>query len=358
MRPIVARLFRPAAALLAALAVGFVFLLLSGKDALQAYEVLLTAPITRLARAGRWLEASSVYILAGLAILTPYRARMLNFGLVAQTAAGAVAAYATFVLVQWPDPLALIAASLAAAVAGALVACIPGWLKAYLGANEILTGLMLNPIVDGLLAIGVDPLFRLVGWLGAARTQERGEAFGFAKIADISMLDTGTLHTGLLLTPLACLAIWLLFSRTPLGYEIRMAGASENFARYGGIPVRRAIVLAFALGGACAGLAGAHMALGHPGDLYIATQGLTFDGITVALIAQANPLAAPVAGLLYGYLVVGADYMEIRTSTGQELIRIVQGLVVLFAIVRVWRIQSARGHARKRDRDGGKHANG
>ena len=354
MRPIVSHLFRPATALFAALAVGFVFLLLSGKDALQAYEVLLTAPVTRLARAGRWLEASSVYILAGLSILAPYRARLLNFSLVAQTAAGALAAYVTFVLVQWPDTLALIAASIAAALAGALIACIPGWLKAYLGANEILTGLMLNPIVDGLIAIGIDPLFRLVGWLGAARIQERGEPFGFAKIADISALDTGTLHTGVLLTPLACIAIWLLFSRTPLGYEIRMAGASEKFARYGGIPVRRSIVLAFALGGACAGLAGAHMALGHPGDLYIATQGLTFDGITVALIAQANPVAAPVAGLLYGYLVVGADYMEIRTSSGQELIRVIQGLVVLFAIVRVWRIQSTRGHARKsgRDRDG------
>lgn len=336
-----ARIIRPAAALLAALAVGFVFLLVSGKNAFEAYEVLLTAPVTRLARAGRWLESSSVYILAGLAILVPYKARLLNFSLVAQTSIGAMIGYLTFTIVALPEPLALIIASIAAALAGGLVACIPGWLKARLNANEILTGLMLNPIVDGLLSIGAGPLFAFAGWLGVVRDQARGEPFGFDKIADITRLETGTLHTGVLLAPLACIAIWLLLTRTPLGYEIRMTGMSPRFANYGGIPTTRATVLAFAFGGACAGLAGVHMALGHPGDLFISTTSLLFDGITVALFAQANPLALPIAGLIYGYLVTGAEYMEIRTSAGQELIRVIQGLVVLFAVAQVFRKRRA-----------------
>jgi simple sugar transport system permease protein len=128
----------------------------------------------------------------------------------------------------------------------------------------------------------------------------------------------------------------------PAGFAIHIAGANERFARYAGMPVARTILTAFAAGGAFAGLAGAHLALGHPGGPGLNASSLTFDGITVALIAGANPIVLPFAGLIYGYLVVGADYMEIRTSSGQELIRVIQGLVVLFAIVSARRARNTQ----------------
>lgn len=325
--------------LLIALAVGFVFLALSGKDASAAYGVLLTAPITRAARAGRWIEASSVFILAGLAMLLPYRIRALNFSLPAQVAAGAFAAYLVYTVAPVRSAPALLLASIAAALAGAAVAAVPGALKALLGANEIVTGLMLVPIVQGLLSLFGERVFALVRSLGAARVAVRNAPFGFAPLETLTGVDFGVLHTGVVLTPLACLAAWLLLRRMPIGFAIHTVGANERFARYGGLAVSRTIVAAFAAGGAFAGLAGAHMALGHPGGLYLNTSSLTFDGITVALIAGANPLALPLAGALYGYLVVGAEYMEIRTSSGQELIRVIQGLVVLFAVVRIPRFK-------------------
>lgn len=333
--------FRRLVPLLIALAVGFVLLAASGKDAGAAYEVLLTAPVTRAARAGRWIEASSVFILAGLAMLLPYRIRALNFSLPAQVTAGAFAGYLVFTVAPVPDPLAATLACVAAAAAGAAVAAIPGALKAALGVNEIVTGLMLTPIVQGLLSLYGRQLFALARGLGTARVAERNAPFGFLPLEALTGLELGVLHTGVVLTPLAVLAAWLLLRRLPLGFAIRTAGANERFARYGGIAVSRTIVAAFAAGGAFAGLAGAHLALGHPGDLYLNTGSLTFDGITVALLAGASPLALPIAGALYGYLVVGAEYMEIRTSSGQELIRVIQGLVVMFAIVRVQRFKIA-----------------
>jgi ABC-type uncharacterized transport system permease subunit len=321
--------------LLIALAIGFALMALSGKDAAAAYEVLLTAPVTRAARAGRWIEASSVFILAGLAMLAPYKIRALNFSLPAQAAAGAFAAFLVFTIAPLPDPAAVVAACCAAAAAGALIAMIPGALKAWLGANEIVTGLMLTPIVQGLLSLLGEPIFAAVQASGAARAAVRNEPFGFLPLQAPGSPELGVLHTGVLLTPLACLAAWLLLRRMPIGFAIRTVGANERFARYAGVSVPRTILAAFAAGGAFAGLAGAHMALGHPGGLYLNVDGLTFDGLTVALIAGASPAALPVAGLLYGYLVVGAEYMEIRTSSGQELIRVIQGLVVLFAVVRL-----------------------
>ncbi|MCX6017194.1 MAG: hypothetical protein NTZ50_01605 [Chloroflexi bacterium] len=306
--------------------------MLSGKDAIAAYEVLLTSPITRLARAGRWIEASSVFILAGLAILVPYKIRALNFSLPAQVAAGAFAGYMVFAVAPTSNVIALMLACGAAAAAGAAVAAIPGALKAWLGANEIVTGLMLVPIVQGLLSLVGEPIFAVLRSFGFARIAEQNELVGFLPLRVISGFDTGMLHTGVLITPLACVAAWLLLQRMPTGFELRMVGSNERFAKYAGLPVARTVVSAFAFGGAFAGLAGVHMALGHPGGLYLNTSGLTFDGITVALIAGANPFVLPFAGLIYGYLVVGADYMEIHTSSGQELIHVIQGLVVLFAI--------------------------
>lgn len=328
-----------------ALAIGFVFLAASGKDALAAYEVLLTAPVTRAARAGRWIEASSVFILAGLAMLAPYRIRALNFSLPAQATAGAFAAYLVFTVAPLPDPLAVALGCLAAAAAGAAVAAIPGALKATLGASEIVTGLMLTPIVQGLLSLYGERLFAMARSLGSARVAERNAPFGFQPLEMLTGLELGVLHTGVILTPLAVLAAWLLLRRMPLGFAIRTVGASERFARYGGVAVTRTIVGAFAAGGAFAGLAGAHLALGHPGGLYLNASSLIFDGLTIALIAGTNPLTLPVAGALYGYLVVGAEYMEIRTSSGQELIRVIQGLVVLFAVVQARRSAAIRASA-------------
>jgi simple sugar transport system permease protein len=316
--------------------------MLSGKDAFAAYEVLLTAPVTRLARTGRWIEASSVFILCGLAVLVPYKIRALNFSLPAQVMAGAFAAYLVFTITPTPDFPALLLACIAAAAAGALVAAVPGALKALLGANEIVTGLMLVPIVQGLLSLVGEPLLSAANALDFARNAVRNEPFGFLPLSAISQFELGVLHTGVLITPFACLAAWLLLKRMPAGFAIHIAGANERFARYAGMPVARTILTAFAAGGAFAGLAGAHLALGHPGGPGLNASSLTFDGITVALIAGANPIVLPFAGLIYGYLVVGADYMEIRTSSGQELIRVIQGLVVLFAIVSARRARNTQ----------------
>ena len=182
--------------------------MLSGKDAFAAYEVLLTAPVTRLARTGRWIEASSVFILCGLAVLVPYKIRALNFSLPAQVMAGAFAAYLVFTITPTPDFPALLLACIAAAAAGALVAAVPGALKALLGANEIVTGLMLVPIVQGLLSLVGEPLLSAANALDFARNAVRNEPFGFLPLSAISQFELGVLHTGVLITPFACLAAW------------------------------------------------------------------------------------------------------------------------------------------------------
>jgi simple sugar transport system permease protein len=314
--------------LLIALAVGYAFLLISGKDAASAYSVLLAGPLARLPRTGRWLDVACNLTLAGLAFAIPYRARQINFGVGSQALIGGFAAAVVAGLLTVPVAGQMAAIS-AALLAGLLLALIPGAMKAYLGANEIVVTLMLSFIVSQALGLVLETMFSL-------RVFPRNvtPATGFPQLREITSLELSTFHLGMVVVVIAVVAAWLLMERTPFGYGVRMTGANERFARYGGIHTQRAIMLAFGVGGACAALAGANLALGAPRGAFVSVVGLTFDAIVVALMARSHPLFVPLAALLHGYLSVGADFMEVQTSVGQEVVRVIQGVIVLLLSVR------------------------
>jgi ABC-type uncharacterized transport system permease subunit len=126
------------------------------------------------------------------------------------------------------------------------------------------------------------------------------------------------------------LLAWVLLQRTPIGYEIRMIGANIKFADYGGVNTRRTIMLAMAISGAVAGLAGAHLAMGIHRQLILnISGGLAFEGVVVALLARNNPLVVPFTGLLYAYLRTGAQIMERDANISSEVVRIIQAVVIL-----------------------------
>jgi simple sugar transport system permease protein len=315
-----------------ALAVGYIFLALAGKDANAAYSVLLTGPLARLPRLGRWLDVACNLTVAGLAFAIPYRARLINFGVASQALAGGLAAALAAGLLAWPPPAVQVAAVLAALAAGFLVGLIPGLMKAYLDANEIVVTLMLTFILAQVFSLVLDGVF------GSGLELRRiGPLDGFPQLRELVDLEFGVFHMGVIVVVLGVIAATLLMSRTPFGYEVRTTGANERFARYGGIDTRRTLALAFGIGGACAALAGANLALGAPRDIFVSVAGLTFDAIVVALLARGRLILVPVAALLYAYLSVGADFMEVQAAIGLEVVRVVQGVIVLLVAV------SARG---------------
>jgi ABC-type uncharacterized transport system permease subunit len=316
------------ATIVAALAVGFLVVLATGHDPVQAYRALLTGPLASTPRIGRWLEDATTLTLLGLSVAIPFRARQISLGAEGQLYAGAVAAGLVAIFVPLPPIVALVVPVAAAALAGGAVGAIPGVMKARLGANEIVATLMLSAVVVRLYDYLLSNHLRLED-SSAVRSANIQSDAALPPLQDALGIPLGRANLGLVLMLVTALGLWLLLTRTTLGYRIRMVGSSPEFARYGGIKVPRTIEASFVIGGAVAGLAGAHLVLGVYGDLEPALAGsLAFEGIVVALLARNNPLVVVAAGAFYSYLRVGGDVMEQQTDVGTEIVVVIQAVIV------------------------------
>ena len=293
----------------------------------KAYDAFLLGPLSRLNRWVIWVRDALTLIMLGLAIAIVFRAEQFSLGAEGQLYFGALVSgviglsfgnVSKEVLV----PIAL----LSAATAGFLWGLLPGVLKAYLGANELVSTLMLNTIAtrfyEMILTWQLKPSD--AGYIASDWIPPNGL---LSPLVDISG-DQLSIAVYLLIA--LVVLTWLLIQRTPIGYEIRMIGANIKFAAYGGVNTRRTIMLAMAISGAVAGLAGAHLAMGvHRKLILNISLGLAFEGVVVALLARNNPLVVPFTGLLYAYLRTGAQVMERDANISQEVVRIIQAVVIL-----------------------------
>jgi simple sugar transport system permease protein len=143
--------------------------------------------------------------------------------------------------------------------------------------------------------------------------------------------DKDRLHIGLFLAIGAAIFVWWLLYRTTIGFELRTIGANPAAAQYAGVKVKRNIVLAMALSGSLAGLAGAVelMALEHSLPIFFSS-GYGFDGIAIALVAHNDPFAILLAAFLWGSMRNGADLMELRSGVSKYVISLIQALMLLF----------------------------
>lgn len=293
----------------------------------DAYETFLLGPLSRQNRWVIWMRDALTLIMLGLAIAIVFRAEQFSLGADGQLYFGALAAGALVLAFgDLPKILLVPVALLSAATAGFLWGLVPGVLKAYLGANELVSTLMLNTVAARFYEMVIteqlqppDAGFTTSDWFASNGL--------LTPIIDVAG-DQVTIAVYLLI--ILVLITWVLIQRTPLGYEIRMIGANIKFANFGGVNSKRTIMLAMAISGAVAGLAGAHLAMGiHRRLILNISLGLGFEGVVVALLARNNPLVVPFTGLLYAYLRTGAQVMERDANVSSEVVRIIQAVVIL-----------------------------
>ncbi len=158
------------------------------------------------------------------------------------------------------------------------------------------------------------------------------------------------LHIGVLFAVAAAIGVWWLLWKTTIGFELRTVGANANAARYAGMNITRNIVLAMAISGGLAGIAGTIEVLGvsicRCLPLFFSS-GYGFDSIAISLLANNNPFGILGVSFLFGAMRNGADLMELSSGVSKYIISLIQALILLFVsappIIRwLFRIRSER----------------
>jgi general nucleoside transport system permease protein len=278
-------------------------------------------------------------VLTGLAVAFAFRCGMFNIGGLGQYIVGAMVA--VWVGSSWVDMqpgLHVILAIGLAALAGALWAGIAGFLKATVGAHEVITTIMLNWIAYwiGNFAFGQGgPLQNKVN--ESVPVSSDVTPGGKLPVFWGDPLLQG-LHLGFLLAIAALVVYWITLTRTTLGYEVRAVGFNPEAARYGGISVARNYFLAMAISGLFAGMGGALDILGWQFRLgVIDVQNLTlpFIGIAVALLGRNTAVGVGLSALLFAALLNGTSTRNLDPEVFQpelagNLTLMIQALVLLF----------------------------
>lgn len=302
---VIAALDFPAQAALRALVLGSL-----GGSAAWTATLLKTAPL----------------LLTGLSVALAFRCGVWNIGAEGQLLAGALAATAIATRVAPGAPAVVLVPLVIAGGAGAAAAlgAFAGWLRAARGVSEVISTILLNFIAIQAVAWAVQGPLR-----EGAGAYPQSDAFPAAA----RLPAFGRLHLGVLIAVGAAGATaWLLF-RTPLGFRLRAVGHSPLAAQFAGIPPERHGVLALALAGVLAGIAGACEVAGATGRLYQGiSAGYGYTAIAVALLARLHPLAVVPSALFFGALEAGAGAMQREAGIPAVATEVVQGIVILFSV--------------------------
>jgi simple sugar transport system permease protein len=291
------------------------------------------------------VRSAAPLILVGLSVGFCFKAGLFNIGGQGQFLTGAVTAAAVGgALAGAPPYIAAPVAILAAMAVGALYGMIPGFLKAFTGAHEVVTTIMLNYIAIQIVAYLIQGPLRAPGSSFA-----RSADVGNAAIPVIITSGGHQAHLGVIFPFIAAGIIWWLLYRTTIGFEIRTVGANPDAARYAGMRPRYLMMLAMSVAGLLGGLAGAGEILGVSGYMPAAySTNVGFDAITVALLGRVHPLGIVFAGLLLGAMRAGAGLMQIQAGVPVQMIDVLQGVILFFlaadiVVRRVFRIRAAAG---------------
>ncbi len=307
------------------------------------------------------LILTTTLILTGLAVGFAFRCGLFNIGGQGQYITGAIVS--VWVGSSWAGMAKgphIFLAILLAMFAGAGIAAVAGFLKASVGAHEVITTIMLNWIAYwmGSFLFGRDGPLQNTTDISVPISNDvtpSGKLPTFWGNPELQAL-----HLGFFISLAMLVVFWLLLNRTTLGYQVRAVGFNPEASRYGGINVARNYVYAMAISGAFAGLGGAIDILGWQyrlGVLDIQVSNIGFIGIAVALLGRNTAVGIGLAALLFGALVNGTSTRGLDPSVfppqlAGNLTLMIQALVLLFVgadvlILYVWQARRKIGLGRK-----------
>jgi len=309
------------------------------ENPLQVYNAIFTAALSNRDGWGNVLYRATPLIFTGLAVALAFQCGLFNIGGEGQMVMGGFAiTWIGFTFVQLPSFMLIPLCIMGGAAVGAFWAAIPGFLKARRGVHEVVTTIMLNWIAVAFAQYLTMAYKPADSWI--PHTHKITESAQLARMAEylnaigIVFPKSNLLNTAVFLAILAVIFVAFLLKRTKLGYEIRAVGFNPTAAECAGISVAKNTVLAMALSGAIAGLAGVNQVMGYKHRFrYGVFEGLGFDGIGVAFIGRNSPFGVVLAALLFGILDHGGLAIDVSTRVPREIVLVLKAAILIFVVV-------------------------
>lgn len=354
MRKLGSSIGRPVFSVILAIIAGGVVIMITSPGSLGdrfsaatgAYQALFSGSFGTVQSFAFTLVGVGPLILAGISVAIAYRARLFNVGAEGQLAVGAMVADIMGLKAGGlPGWLLIPGMIIAAALAGAVWGGIVGFLKAWRGAHEVVTTIMLNWIAFFVTDYLITGPFK-----AASGADSTASLPAQATLPQLAILYNNTLGkflpaianpTGylvdfsIILALIGLLIYWFIMTRTTFGYEVRVIGDNPKAARYAGISIKKNILAVMMIAGAFSGMAGAFRLMGQfPYQLIGSTfriDTVGFDAIGVALLGHMTAVGILFGALLFGGLRQGAGLMQLQAGIPGDLVFIIQALV-LFSI--------------------------
>ncbi|WP_331233975.1 ABC transporter permease [Natronorarus salvus] len=299
---------------------------------IEVYSTMVAGAFGSFTALGRTLQETTLLLLTGLSVAVAFRAGLFNIGTQGQMVLGALAAALTVLFLGEVVPenalgtlLAIPAGVVVGAFVGGVWGMIPGLMKAYANAHEVITTIMLNFIAMGIA-------FWLVqNHVGNLET-DSVQTHSIPEVARLPATIDGSRFSiyALVGALLVAVGIYYLYTRTVLGYELRTSGIQEAAAEYGGVNARRNVVTSMTLSGALGGVAGAIYVTMVQYRWQDGIPPLGFDGIAVSILAGNNPIGVIPAALLFGGMKSGSVAIDLSLGVPNELVEVLRGLIILF----------------------------
>jgi simple sugar transport system permease protein len=320
-------LLRMLLALGISLTIAFVIIFLISPNPLEAIHSFVLGPLSTLRRMGNVVEVMTPLLFTGAAVCLIFSANQTNMAVEGGFLVGAVGATIAATQLVLPAGLHAAVSILLGGLFGMAACLVPAVLYVKFDAKPVVSSLMMNYVC-------------MYAALGIINHILRDPAAGFqasVKFADTALLPKllkGTnIHAGTIIGLVVVALVYLYLYKSSRGYEIRVVGKSMPFSNYSGIPIKKVLLSAQALGGFIAGMGGAVEVLGmYKRFQYQGNTGHGFDGILVGIIAAYNPKLVPLAALFLAYVRVGADVMARTSDIPIELVSIIQAVIIMLVV--------------------------
>jgi ABC-type uncharacterized transport system permease subunit len=336
----------PLVALLAAAALFSLFLLLLGKSPADFFALVAQGAFASWFSLQNTLQRAAPLLLTALCCAIPARLGLVVIGGEGALGLGGLAAAATGIALTGTNGLAVqLAMAAAALVVGGVWIGLVGALRHWRGINETISSLILSYIAVALLNHFVE------GPLKDPASLNKPSTAAIPAAAVIGTIPGTDVHWGLVIGAALCVVLWVLMSRTAFGFAARIVGGNLRAAQLQGLPVGRLILIASAIGGAAAGLAGmVEVAAVHGRANASLVVGYGYTGILIAFLARHNALAVMPVAILFGGIVASGGLIQRRMGLPDATILVLQGIVFVAILVSEtlygrWRIFQPRASA-------------